>query len=91
MTEQADPTADGAGLAPVGQIVTEHAGLPSGDREQPGAEPQKGGLAGAVRAAQEHDLTGRDLEVDPRKGGEPAQERHRTAELDDGFHEVCQV
>ena len=43
-------------------------------------------LPGPVRPAEEHDLSGSDLQVDPGQCGEPAQERHRAVELDDGFH-----
>ncbi len=91
MTEQPDPSADGTGLASVGEILTEHAGRAPGDGQQAGAQPQEGGLAGAVRAAQEHDLTGRDLQIDPGQCGKAAEERHRAAELDDRFHGVHEV
>ena len=79
-----------AGLPSVDEVVTEHLRLAPRDREQPRAQAQQRGLPGPVRAAEEHDLTGGDVEVDPGQGGEPAQEGHRAAEVDDGFHGVGQ-
>ena len=86
MAEQADPAAQLAGLAAVGEVVAEHLGLAPGHGQEAGAGPQERGLAGPVRAAEEHDLAGGDVEVDPGEGREPAEEGHRAAEVDDGLH-----
>jgi hypothetical protein len=86
VTEQAHLAPQGPGLAPVGQIVAEDRRDAPRDREEPGAAAQQRGLPGAVRPAEEHDLTGGDVEVDPGQRREPAKERHHATEVDDGFH-----
>ena len=91
MAEQADPPAQGARLPAVGEIVPEHPRLASREGHEPGAAAEQRGLPGAVRAAEQQHLSGRDLQVDPGQGGEPAQERDGPAELDDGFHGAGQV
>ena len=84
VAEQADPAADGAAVGP--QVVAEHLGLAGRDADQPGAGPQQGGLAGAVRAPHQHAPRRGDVEVDARQGGEPAEERHRGTEADGEGH-----
>ena len=86
MPEEADAAAQRAGLAAVGEVVAEHPCLAPCEGHEPGAAAEEGGLAGAVRAAEQQHLSGRDLQVDPGQGGEPAQERDGPAKLDDGFH-----
>ncbi len=86
MAEQADLAAQRAGLATVGEVVAEHLGLAPSHGQEAGAGAQQGGLPGPVRAAEEHDLAGGDVEVDPGQGREPAEQGHRPAEVDDGLH-----
>ena len=86
MPEEADSAPQGAGLASVGEVVSEHPRLAARQGHQAGAAAEQGGLAGSVRAAEQHHLSGRHLQVDPGQGGEPAQERDGPAKLDDGFH-----
>ena len=86
MAQEAHSPAQPAGLAAVAEVVAQHAGVAPRDRQQTGAQAEQRGLPGPVRPAEEHDLSGSDLQVDPGQCGEPAQERHRAVELDDGFH-----
>ena len=86
MAEQADPAAHVRAWRRSVRSWPEHLGLAPRDGQQAGAEAQERGLPGPVRAAEEHDLAGGDVEVDPGQGREPAEEGHRAAEVDDGLH-----
>ena len=87
MAEQADPAPHRVALG--GQVVAEHVRRPAGERQQAGAQPQQRGLAGAVRASQQHDLAALHLEVGARERGEVAQHRHHLAEGDNGLRRKC--
>jgi hypothetical protein len=87
VAEETDAAPEGPGLVAVAKVVAQHGGGAPHHREQAGQAAQERGLAGAVRSAQEHDLSGGDLEVDARQRGEPTKQGDRPAELDDGFHE----
>ena len=73
MPEETDAPPHGTGLPAVGEIVPEHAGFTPCDRQEAGAESQQGRLPGPVGPAEEHDLAGSDVQVDPGQCGEPAQ------------------
>ena len=59
----------------------EHPHLPASEPGEAGAGAQQGGLAGAVRPAEQHDLTPHDVEVDAGEGGEAVQEHDGAGEL----------
>ena len=86
VAQETHAAADLAGLATVAQIVAEHPCLTPGHGQETGAGAQQGRLPGTVRAAEEHDLTGGDVEVDPGERREPTKEGHRASEVDDGLH-----
>ena len=86
VAQEAHPAPDLAGPAAVGEVRSEHPSLAPHDGEQAGAGAQQRGLPGPVRPAEEHDLSGGDIEVDPGEGREPAKQGHRAAEVDDGLH-----
>ena len=81
MSEQADGAADR--LAMGGQIDAEHDARCPERAEEAGAEPQQRGLAGAVRAPQQHDLA----LLDPQRGSgerrELSEHGDRVIELHD--------
>jgi hypothetical protein len=65
------------------EIESEHAAAAPHQRQQPGAEPQQCGLAGAVRAAQQHDLALLDPQGGAGKGGELSEHGDCVIELHD--------
>src|SRR3954468_7374026 len=84
MAEQPNRAAD---RTPVdAQVVPEHLGLPLDHRQQARAGTQQGGLAGAVRSLEQHDLAAGDVEVDAGEGGEAAKESNGGPEADGGGH-----
>ena len=84
VAEEPDAAADGPAVA--AEVLAEDGGLASSHGEQAGERPQEGGLPGPVGAANEHDLTPVDVEVDAGEGGEAVEEDDRGAEADDGPH-----
>ena len=60
-------------LAVAREIDAEHGSLARAQRQQPGAETQERGLARTVRAAQQHDLAGVDVEIGAGERGEPPE------------------
>ena len=68
------------------EVVPEDLHLTAVDREQTGEHAQQRRLPGAVRPAQQHRLTARDVEVDPGEGGEAAEEADDGAQTDEGNH-----
>ncbi len=69
-----------------GQVDPEDGGLARGHRQQPGTGAQEAGLAGAVGADHDDDLTLVERQIDPGKGGEAAGERDRGTKVDDWGH-----
>ena len=61
-------------------------GLARGDGQKAGTGPQEAGLAGAVGAHDDDDLTLVEREIDPGKGGEAAGECDGGAEVNDRGH-----
>ena len=84
MTEQRHLTPDGSAVAP--EVVAEDRRLAPNHGHQAGDGAEQGRLAGAVGAADQHDLAGSDVEVDAGEGGETAEQADRGAEVDDGVH-----
>ena len=70
------------------EVHTEDGGLPRHHGHQPGQRPEEGGLAGAVRPAHEHDLTGVNLEVDASQCREAIEEADRSTKANDRAHGV---
>ena len=87
VAEEADASAHRPRIA--SEIASEDDRLAGRHVRQPGTEPQQGGLAGAVGASDEDDLTRRDVEVDSGERGEAPEQRDRRAKVDDGVHEPC--
>ena len=78
MTEEPD---SGSHCARVGRkVAPEHDSLTGRQVSEPGAESEQGGLAGAVRTPDEHDLARRDVEVDSGERGEAPEQRDRRGE-----------
>ena len=69
-----------------GEVDPEDGGFPRRDRQQPGAGTQQAGLAGAVGADDDDDLTLVEREIDPGKGREAAGECDRGTKVDDRGH-----
>ena len=56
-------------------------------RHEAGARAEERGLAGSVRALEEHDLALGDLQIDAGERRESTEHRHRVAEVDDRLHQ----
>jgi len=56
--------------------------------QKPGAETQQRRFSSSVGALQQHDLRGVDLEVDPGKSREAAEQHDRTAQRNDGHNKT---
>src|SRR5690606_8513168 len=80
--EQADAPPNGGAVPD--EVLAEHGRGPRGHGDEPRADPQQGGLAGAVRTPEQQDLAAPDVEIDAGEGGEAAEQGDRGAESDDG-------
>jgi hypothetical protein len=72
--------------AVVGEIVVEDDGLPGVEGHQAREQPQQRGLARAVGAGEQDDLSGRRIEIDSGESRETPQETDGGAATDDGRH-----
>ena len=71
----ADERERAADRAPVDrEVEAEHLGRARSQRQQARAQPQQRGLARAVRAREQHDLAGVDVEVGAGERGEPTEQ-----------------
>jgi hypothetical protein len=86
MAQEPDPPPDTARAA--AEVDPEHGGLARHDGHEAGQCPEERGLAGAVRAAHEHDLAGVNLEVDASQCGDAIEEADRGTKADDVVHGV---
>ena len=86
MAEEPDPAPQRPGLPAVGEVVAEHPASPRASGTSPAQQRRRVVLPAPFGPRSSTHLSGRDLQVDPGQGGEPAQERDGPAELDDGFH-----
>ena len=68
------------------EIGAEHLALARVQRDEPRDQAEQRGLAGAVRAGEEHDLARVDVQVDTGQGREASEEAHGGAESDDERH-----
>ena len=73
------------------EVVAEHGGGAGAQRDQAGEQSQERRLTGAVGARDQHDLTGGDVEVDTREGGEPSEQADGGAKRDDEGHDLSPV
>lgn len=80
LTEQPDLAAHGTSVPD--QVVPEHLDVPAHHRLDAGAHPQQRRLACTVGSLQKGYLTGRDIEVSARQGGERPEQRHGRPEVD---------
>ena len=80
MAEDADERAQPLALG--GEVAAEHRAPTTGERDEPGAQPQQRRLAGAVRAAQPHDLAAIDGQRDAGDGGKATEHGDGTVEVD---------
>ncbi len=69
------------------QVEVEDAGNPRRRRQQAGAEPKQGRLAGTVRALEEHDLARVDVEIDAGERRKTAEKGDHPAEVDRGHED----
>ncbi len=69
-----------------GEVDPEDRRLARGDGQKPSACTQQAGLAGAVGAHDDDDLSLVEREIDPGEGGEAAGERDRGAEVNNRGH-----
>ena len=76
----ADVALDALGLA--GDVVSGDGRAAGGGREQTGQHPDRGGLAGAVRAEEAEHLAGADVEGDAVDGGEGAEAARQIGDVD---------
>ena len=79
--DHADGAADRAPVAR--EVVAEHDDASRPHREQARAQAQQRGLARTVRAREQHDVAGVDLEVGAGERGEATEEAHRRLQADD--------
>ncbi len=84
MGEQPHPVTHGPSVG--AQVHAQYPRLAIDHRHQARAGSKDGGLTGAVRSLQEHDLADTDIEIDAGQSGKAPEETDRTAETDNGLH-----